>query len=99
MIVDWVVRPVAGRERADTPPAEEIGGEHPPDDARQVLVIDDSSGDALTDVRGQRAHEPFLGIHRQREVLFVLYPPIAVEPLLESARVAPGRLRSVVIAD
>src|SRR5207244_4191069 len=85
VIVDWIVGTVSGRERANTPAAEEIGSEHSAHDVRQVFVVDDSGGDALTDVRGQCAYEPLLGVHRQRDVLLIIEPPVPIEPFLERA--------------
>ena len=55
------------------------------DDARNLVVIDDARGKAVSRVRSDRANLLLLSVEAQRYKPFVLHPEVAVEAFLESA--------------
>ena len=86
VVADRVVARLALGQRAHAPAGEEPRPHQVPDDGLRLRLVDDAAPEQVAVVRGQRVDLLALGVEREREVLAVLDPEVAVEAALEVGR-------------
>src|SRR5207247_3953413 len=86
VVADRVVPSLPLGERAHAPTREEASSEEVTRDRLRLRLVDDAAPEQLAVVRGERVHLLALVVERERVVLTVLDPEVAVEPALEVGR-------------
>ena len=86
VVADRVVPALAFCQRADAPAGEEPRPHQLARDGLGLRLVDDAAPQQVAVVRRQRVDLVALGVEREREVLAVLDPEVAVEPPLEVGR-------------
>ena len=86
MVADRVVAAFALGHRPDSPAGAESWAEQVTGDCPRLRLVDDAAPEQVADVRGERIDLVAILVQRQREVLTVLDPEVAVEATLQICR-------------
>ena len=86
VVADRVVAPLALGQRPDAPAGEEPRPEQVTGDCLRLRLVDDAAPEQVAVVRRQRVDLVAFRVERQREVLAVRDPEVAVEAPLEVGR-------------